>query len=112
MVSCTECGEDENLEAEQTDDGINVRCGACGAVWPRDGERRCATCARTGLVYRPRPLTQFSRGTQLSIVGWVNLPCCPVCDADELDRSGSAGGPLRADYVPAARERRTSSWDA
>lgn len=105
MVSCAECGEDENLEIEQTDAGVYIRCGACDATWPRDGERPCATCGRTDLVYRPRPLTQFSRGTQLSIVGWVNLPCCLVCDAAELERSGAAGGPLRADYVSAARER-------
>jgi len=44
----------------------------------------------------------------LSIVGWVDVDCCVVCDADALDKAVAAGGPLPAGYIPAARERRPS----
>jgi hypothetical protein len=44
----------------------------------------------------------------LSIVGWVDVDCCVVCDADALDKAVAAGGPLPADYAPAARESRSS----
>ncbi|OMQ13928.1 hypothetical protein A7K94_0220225 [Modestobacter sp. VKM Ac-2676] len=43
-------------------------------------------------------LTQYSRGSQLSVVGWTETPCCTACDADALLRSERANGPLPADY--------------
>lgn len=47
-------------------------------------------------------MTQFSRGTQLSIVGWQNVPLCLRCDAAAVTRSTESGGPLHASYRPAA----------
>lgn len=56
---------------------------------------------------RPQTLTAFSRGTQLSILGWRELPLCAVCDRDELMRSMDGAAPIGAGYVPAAMERRS-----
>jgi hypothetical protein len=50
-------------------------------------------------------MTQYSRGTQLSVVGWRNVLVCRICDAEMLDRPG-AGGPIPADYEPRAVQRR------
>ena len=39
-VSCGTCGEDEELSAEQLDDGRRrITCGSCGEIWVR-GEAR------------------------------------------------------------------------
>jgi len=103
MIVCPRCNEDTELRRNDA----AFHCDACGHQWSSD-EASCATCGGTDLVKRPRPLTQFSRGTQLSIVGWVDVDCCVVCDADALDKAVAAGGPLPADYAPAAREKRSS----
>ena len=104
MIACPECGEDGDLRRDEAD----IVCDGCDHRWS-SASGVCASCGRTVLVKRPRPLTQFSRGTQLSIVGWVDVDCCVVCDADALDRAVAAGGPLPAGYIPAAREPRPSS---
>ena len=40
MVTCPTCGEDEELSAEQLDDGRRrITCGSCGEIWVR-GEAR------------------------------------------------------------------------
>jgi len=101
MIACPECGEDGDLRRDKAD----IVCDGCGHRWS-SASGVCATCGGTDLVKRPRPLTQFSRGTQLSIVGWVDVDCCVVCDADALDKAVAAGGPLPAGYIPAAREPR------
>lgn len=100
-TTCHLCGEVGKLRATDSPDGVLIVCGHCAGSWPR-AEPTCATCGRGGLVKRARPLTQFSRGTQLSIVGWVEVPCCPDCDAQALAKATAAGGPLPADYKPAA----------
>jgi hypothetical protein len=105
LLRCTECGGEE-LSLDVRPQGRFVVCETCGASRPHSTERRCATCGRGGLVTRPRPLMQYSRGTQLSIVRWVDLDCCPDCDADALAKSTNAGAPLPAGYEPAARQRR------
>ncbi len=107
LLSCPDCGGDD-LRVEHRADGPYIVCVTCAVVWRRDAERRCATCGGGGLVSRPRPLVQYSRETQLSIVGWVDLDCCPVCDASALAKSVRAGGPLPPDYEPAARRRADS----
>ena len=103
MIACPRCNEDIELRRN----GAALHCDACGHQWSSD-KASCATCGGTDLVKRPRPLTQFSRGTQLSIVGWVDVDCCVVCDAEALDKAVAAGGPLPAGYIPAAREKRSS----
>jgi len=103
MIACPKCSEDVELRRN----GMKFHCDSCGHDWSSDATS-CATCGGADLVKRPRPLTQFSRGTQLSIVGWVDVDCCVVCDADALDKAVAAGGPLPADYAPAARESRSS----
>lgn len=101
LVSCVQC-EGNELRVDHRDDGPYIVCESCAATWRRDAERRCATCGGGGLISRPRPLVQYSRGTQLSIVGWVDLECCPMCDTDALAKSVRAGGRLPPDYEPAA----------
>lgn len=101
MISCPSCSEDSELRKVDS----NYLCETCGHRWSAE-TATCATCGGTELVSRPRPLTQFSRGTQLSIVGWVDIDCCTVCDADALDKALAAGGPLPSDYEPAARTKR------
>ena len=103
MIACPECGEDGDLRRDEAD----IICEGCGHRWS-SASGAYASCGGTDLVKRPRPLRQFSRGRQLSIVGWMDVDCCVVCDADALDKAVAAGGPLPAGYIPAARERRPS----
>jgi hypothetical protein len=101
-LSCTACREDSDLRGRRTDAGIRITCQSCGYEWDRDTSPRCATCGGEDIVPRPQTLTAFSRGTQLSVLGWRNVPLCAVCDRDEFMRSTRAGGPLAPDYRPAA----------
>ncbi|MGP4026257.1 hypothetical protein [Actinomadura sp. 3N407] len=65
----------------------------------------CATCGGTDLVQRPRALTQFSRGTQLSITSWNQALLCSSCDAAMVARS-SEGKPIPPHFQPAAAFKR------
>lgn len=100
--TCTACGEADQLTGEVADAGIRIRCDSCGATWMRDSTPTCGTCGGTNIIVRPRTLTQYSRGTQLSIVGWQDVPCCTTCDAVALRKSTFSNGPLPAGYRPAA----------
>lgn len=106
-LRCPQCGEQDDLRGRRSDDGIRIACQACGCDWQRDVTPRCATCGGGDLVERPQTLTAFSRGTQLSVLGWRTVPLCPACDGDELLRSERAGGPLRPAYRPAAMHPRS-----
>lgn len=105
-IACPKCGEQEDLRGSDTTDGIRIACGSCGTSWLRDEEPdRCATCGGTDLVKRPHALTQYSRGTQLSIVGIADIMLCPACDAEMVE--WSEGRAVPANYRPRAAERRT-----
>jgi hypothetical protein len=106
VLHCPACGEDDDLRGETTDEGIRIRCGSCGSSWLRDSIPTCATCGGSDIVMRPRTMTQFSRGTQLSVVGWQEVPVCVRCDAEALLKSTQAAGPLPAGYEPAALHAR------
>jgi hypothetical protein len=97
-IECPQCGETEDLIGSRRVDGIQIACGACGTSFLRDQRLRSATCHGTDLVLRPQVMTQFSRGTQPSVVGWKQTHCCTACDADALLRSERANGPIPADY--------------
>lgn len=99
---CPRCGETEELVGRRGAGGIELHCERCGRTFPRDERVRCATCGGDDLVVRPQVLTQYSRGTQLSVVGWTETHCCTVCDADALARSERANGPIPAEYRPRA----------
>jgi hypothetical protein len=101
-IECPQCGETEDLVGSRGIDGIRIACGACGKSFLRDQRLRCVTCHGTDLVLRPQVLTQYSRGTQLSIVGWTQTHCCTACDADALLRSERANAPIPAEYRPRA----------
>lgn len=103
---CPACGEIEDLSGRPTDNGIRITCGKCGTDWLRDAApATCATCGGADLQQRPQPVTAYSRGTQVSIVGWRTVALCVSCDADMLSRS-LAGKPVPSSYLPAARQRR------
>jgi hypothetical protein len=97
---CPSCGQSEQLRGTQTGDGIQVTCLACGATWTRGG-MRCAACGAHDIVRRPQAMTRQSRGNQLSIVGWREVPLCRTCDADALNTSIARNLPIPGDYVAA-----------
>ncbi|MGP4030128.1 hypothetical protein [Actinomadura sp. 3N407] len=72
---------------------------------PRDAAVSCATCRGTDVIQRPRALTQFSRGTQLSITSWNQALLCSSCDAAMVGRS-SEGKPIPPHFQPAAAFKR------
>ncbi len=79
---CPDCGESDDLRGAETANGIEIQCGGCGRHWMRDEQpERCATCGGSDLVKRSRALTQYSRGTQLSIVGVGDILLCRACDS-------------------------------
>ncbi|MEY9212161.1 hypothetical protein [Thermobifida halotolerans] len=105
QLTCPECGETEELTGRRTDEGIEVSCDRCGARWPRDTPYSCATCGGQDIHMRAQALTQYSRGTQLSIVGLHHVPLCAVCDAEMLERANQHK-PVPGRYEPAAVHRR------
>jgi hypothetical protein len=105
QIVCPACGEAEELTGQPGPDGIQITCDTCGAAWPRDAALvRCATCGGTDVTFRPQPLTAYSRGTQVSIVGWRHVPLCASCDAGMLDHLFT-GKPLPTGYISAAAQR-------
>ncbi len=104
-IVCPRCGESDDLSGRPSEEGIRIICGACGNEWLRDDvPDRCATCGGTDLVKRPLALTQYSRGTQLSIVGIGEIILCACCDAEMVEWSDGRAVP--ANYRSAALERR------
>ncbi|MFP8905007.1 hypothetical protein [Streptomyces atacamensis] len=95
---CPSCGESEDLRGEPSDGDIKITCLRCAAQWMR-GAPRCAGCGGTDIVQRPQVMTRHSRGTQLSIIGWRELPLCRVCDAEALEASITDNLPVPSDYV-------------
>ncbi|MET9831810.1 hypothetical protein ABZ078_21480 [Streptomyces sp. NPDC006385] len=68
------------------------------ARWMRGGVR-CAECGGQNIVHRPQAMTRHSRGTQLSTIGWRELPLCRGCDVEVLEKSTSQNTPVPSDYV-------------
>lgn len=111
QLVCPSCGEAEELTGQPSPEGIRVTCDRCGASWLRDRTSDvCATCGGTELEARPLPTTAYSRGTQVSIVGWRQVLLCVTCDAAMLSRS-LAGKLIPNTYRPAATERRNPGDD-
>lgn len=102
-IICPVCGEAEELRGEREAEGLSIGCERCGNRWTRDSAAACATCGGGELLTRPRAMTQYSRGTQLSVVGWQDIALCVTCDAEMLQRSTYASGPVPSDYRPAAQ---------
>jgi hypothetical protein len=102
-VRCPDCGVSDELTGAATDEGIRVTCHHCGRNWLRDALAICAGCGGHDLIERPQAMTQFSRGNQLSLVGWRMVPLCRDCDAQALQRSLAAGGPIPPGYQPVSR---------
>lgn len=105
QMVCPSCSESEALTGERSAEGIQITCDACGARWPRDTPYNCATCKGSDIQMRPQALTQYSRGTQLSIVGLHYIPLCAQCDAAMLARANQQK-PVPGQYQPAATHKR------
>lgn len=99
VAECPSCGEGEDLRGETCAGDIQVSCLSCGAQWMR-GDPRCAGCAGQDIVQRPQSMTRHSRGTQLSIIGWREVPLCRTCDSEVLETSITQNMPVPGDYVP------------
>jgi hypothetical protein len=103
QIECPRCGERDELQGEQTAEGIVITCGTCGESWNRDAvTQSCATCGGTDLVERPRAHTQYSRGTQLSIVGMSEILLCRTCDARMVEWSEGSARAVPFNYRPSA----------
>ena len=106
QLVCPSCGEVDDISGHAGPDGIEITCDRCGTRWLRDAAAAgCATCGGTDLARRPQAITAYSRGTQVSIVGWRHVPLCVTCDGPMLSRS-LAGKAVPHSYRPAAVERR------
>ncbi|WP_181958515.1 hypothetical protein [Nonomuraea diastatica] len=106
QIVCPSCGESEDLNGSRTAEGIVVSCQSCKANWLRDSvPDTCATCGGTDIEFHPQALTQYARGTQVSIVGWRHGPFCVVCDA-EVVQTARDGKPIPAAYISAAAKPR------
>lgn len=101
QMTCPKCGEDEELTGERTDEGIFISCDSCGTRWARDKPYTCATCGGEDIHIRAQALTQYSRGTQLSIVGFHDIPLCARCD-EEMLVIASQNKPVPSQYESAA----------
>lgn len=103
-IECPSCHEDENLRGQTTAEGVRIVCETCGMSWMRDSiPERCATCGGGEVEERTRALTQYSRGTQLSIVGLGAIRLCRQCDASMVAWSES-GRPVPFEYKSAAAD--------
>ncbi|WP_175407350.1 hypothetical protein [Streptomyces sp. TRM64462] len=98
VAVCPSCGEAEELRGEPFEGDIKVTCLRCDAQWTR-GAQRCAGCGGPEIVHRPQAMTRHSRGTQLSIIGWRELPLCRSCDAEALEASIAQNVPVPSEYV-------------
>lgn len=108
-IVCPACGETDELTGSPGPDGIQITCDRCSATWLRDAAPvSCRRCGRADVVFRPQALTGYSRGTQVSILGWRHIPLCPGCDAGMLTRSLS-GKPIPTGFRPAALDPDTTS---
>lgn len=106
QLICPSCGETDELTGQPTADGLRITCDRCGSSWLRDqAPPACASCGGTDLEQRPQATTAYSRGTQVSIVGWRRIPLCVRCDAAMLTHS-LAGKSIPNSYRPAAVEAR------
>ena len=85
MVSCPSCGEEAALVGERGEDGVHVTCESCGSQWIRFPGKRCDRCGSTDVWVGLRALVQRSRGTQLSVVGTVDVTMCWHCDREVLE---------------------------
>ncbi|MCZ7527969.1 MAG: hypothetical protein M5U14_17265 [Acidimicrobiia bacterium] len=85
MVRCPSCGEDEALRGRRCDDGVEVTCESCGTRWTRVPGASCDRCGSTEVWVGLRALVERSRGTQLSIVGTVDVTMCWHCDRAVLE---------------------------
>ena len=100
-ISCPLCGEQDELAGSRNGEVIDLTCGACGHIWPRDLAARCAECGGDDIQTVPLAIVEKSRGTQLSIVGTRPVDLCSDCDAEKLARfHANRPNPLMPDELP------------
>lgn len=85
LVSCSRCGEDEELVARPSETGeVLVRCESCGHEWSRDTALRCGICGSTDLRYTPQPLWEKGRGDQRTPAGRRDHYACWACGGRDV----------------------------
>ena len=99
-IVCPGCGEGEELSGRPDGELILIECGACGATWHRDPERRCPRCQAGDLYPAPVAIVEKSRGTQLSIMSTRTEYLCWSCDRDLIDDQRRSGTALMPDELP------------
>ena len=108
QIKCPDCGETEDLIGQPTAEGIKINCEKCKCSWLRDAEQqKCASCSGSDVVSRKRALTQSSRGSQLSIVGFTPILLCQKCDRRMLEWANN-GHPVPFNYRSAAMDANAS----
>ena len=100
-TECPNCGEDEKLIGERSEDVIRLRCQACGASWNRPLTPVCKRCGGDDMQAVPKAIVEKGRGTQLSVVGTRTIYLCSECDADTLTvYHRNRPNPLMPDQLP------------
>ncbi len=100
LISCANCGEDENLDGDRDGDIIEITCQKCGLVWERDLTPTCETCGTTDVRPAFQAIVDKSRGTQLSIQSMRLVHLCPNCQPDLLADYLASKSPLPPDELP------------
>lgn len=101
LVSCPNCGEDDDLLGEHIDRRITVRCGTCATTWDRDLAPTCERCGGDDLIAAIKAVVEKGRGTQLSVVGTQVVQLCARCDAAVVRRYfDNRPNPLMPDELP------------
>lgn len=99
-ISCSNCGEDENLDGERSGETITITCGSCGLIWDRDLAPICETCGSDAVRRAFQAIVDKSRGTQLSIQSMRLVYLCPVCEPELLANYLASKSPLPPDELP------------
>jgi Zn ribbon nucleic-acid-binding protein len=99
-VVCPRCGEQDELSGRRVDGEVVLTCGRCGYDGPRVARRSCPTCGGGDVVERPKAVVERSRGTQLSVVGYMAVSLCETCDADTLAAALAHGGAVMPTELP------------
>ena len=79
-IHCFSCGERKQLRGTRTENGVRLRCQACGQEWQRRPEL-CDACGAERVSAIRLPLIQKARGAQQSIVGYRTVRECAACGA-------------------------------
>ncbi|HSK23474.1 MAG TPA: hypothetical protein VK906_09875 [Egicoccus sp.] len=94
IVSCPDCGEDEDLSGRPEDERILLTCGACGRTWDRDTRLVCRLCGAEDIEGIPTStLQEAGRGEQWAPSGIRLVYYCWSCQGNDVTSSTPDPGP-------------------